>query len=451
MAYVLKVKARYRNDTTGREVRLPAIVTESGLLLSHLRYLAGKLGKGQSWRERSTFAIMLLIKYINANEGTFDQVTELFRSFRDALEMGTINPTDLSDPSGLYWSPRLREDTDSIIQYITNYTDWLAERPEYEARRANPFRLATNVEQRLNWSAYYQKQDKVFLNHLESDAEASERNRYVREIGRRGNARIFEEEVKKFPSDKINALMDSGFVRATHANEADPNKQVDWKGRALTILLHFGGLRKSEALHLYLSDIKIDKKRHEAIVRVYHPSEGVSPDKACRTRRDYLAKHFLLRPRTEYLKSERLHLGWKAPALTSTERYFTVQFFPPHKATEFLYVFQNYLRYQRVEPGVRGHPYAFTNAVGQPETAKNFQRLHKAAVNRIGLQHLKYLGTTEHGHRHAYGYRLADNGFSQLDIQKAMHHKSPDSCLVYMQSTNKELREKMERVESNGS
>jgi hypothetical protein len=451
MAYVLKVKARYRNDKTGRELRLPAIFTEGGLLISHLRFLASKTSRGQSWRDRLTFAVMLLIKYINANEGTFEKTTELLRSFREALYMGTINDTDLSDPSGLYWKPRSPEDVESLILYITAYTDWLAEQSDYETKRANPFRLATSVEQRLNWCAYYHRHDKVFLNHLDSGEEVKERNRYVREIGRRGGVVTYDEEVKRFPADMINPLLDLGFVRAIQANEVNPNKKIDWKGRAITILLNNGGLRKSEALHLYLNDIKIDKKRHEAIVRVYHPSEGASPVKDCNTRKEYLAKHFLLRPRTEYLKSERLHLGWKAPAMTSTERYFKVQFYPIEKATEFLVAFNNYLLYQRVEPGIQGHPYAFTNTIGQPETLKNFQRLHKAAVNRIGLEHLKYLGTTEHGHRHAYGYRMAEMGFSQLDIQKAMHHMSPDSCLVYLQSTNKELREKMERVDKYGS
>ncbi|WP_236168458.1 gamma-mobile-trio recombinase GmtY [Pseudomonas atacamensis] len=451
MAYALRVKARYRNDKTGRELRLPAIITEGGLLISHLRFLASKTSNGQSWRDRSTFAVMLLIKYINANEGSFEQTTELLRSFRDALDLGTIDSSDLSDPSGLYWSPRSPDDVNSIIQYITTYTDWLAKQSDYETKRANPYRLATSVEQRLNWCAYYHRQDNVFLNHLESTEDIKEKNRYVREIARRGNSRIYDEEVKKFPADKIIPLLESGFVRATQANDANPDKTIDWKGRAITLLLHYGGLRKSEALHLYLNDIKPDKNRHEAVVRVYHPSTGASPDKNYRSRREYLAKRYLLKPRTDYLKSERLHLGWKAPALTSTEGYFTVQFYPPNKATEFLHAYQNYLKYQRVEPSIQDHPYAFTNTIGQPETLKNFQRLHKAAVNRIGLEHLKYLGTTEHGHRHAYGYRLAEMGFSQLDIQKAMHHRSPDSCLVYLQSTNKELREKMERVNNYGA
>ncbi|EZP32009.1 hypothetical protein BW33_01979 [Pseudomonas sp. RIT288] len=57
MAYVAKVKVRYRNDDTGREIQLPGVLTEGGVLISHLRYLASEPTKSASWRERSVFAM----------------------------------------------------------------------------------------------------------------------------------------------------------------------------------------------------------------------------------------------------------------------------------------------------------------------------------------------------------------------------------------------------------
>lgn len=445
MAYVLKVKARYRSDNTGRVLRLPALLTESGLLLSHLRYLAKAVNRGQSWRERSTFAIMLLIKYMNANEGLFDKTVELLESFNTALRAGTINAADLTDPSGLYWKSRSAEDADTLLQLITHYSDWLARQPEYGAVQANPFRKATSTEQRVFWCAYYHKNDNVFLNHLSSGREAASKSAFSRQVQLQGRSPVNLDEVKKFPEEHINRLLDEGFIRAENIKHPDPNMRADFKGRAITLLMHHGGVRKSEIFHLYLNDISIDKVRLEAVVRIYHPSEGAAPEKQYADRQEYLMRKFQRSPRTMYLKSERLHAGWKAPVLSSREKYFKVEFFPPHKATEFLYAFQQYLKYQRVEPGVHDHPYAFTNSIGQPETIKNFQRLHKAAVNRIGLAHEKYQGTTEHGHRHAFGYRLAEHGFTQLEIQKMMRHRSPTSCLVYTQPTNEDLRKTMER------
>ena len=67
MAYVAKVKVRYRNDDTGREIQLPGVLTEGGVLISHLRYLASEPTKSASWKERSVFAVRILIQYLNAN------------------------------------------------------------------------------------------------------------------------------------------------------------------------------------------------------------------------------------------------------------------------------------------------------------------------------------------------------------------------------------------------
>ncbi|MEI2594619.1 hypothetical protein, partial [Pediococcus acidilactici] len=148
-------------------------------------------------------------------------------------------------------------------------------------------------------------------------------------------------------------------------------------------LMNYGGVRKSELFHLYLDDIDIDVDRMEAIVRIHHPSFGRVKDSKYANREEYLLKKFRMKPRHKLIKSETLHAGWKAPTINS-DKFFEVHFYPPSKAQEFLLAFKNYLLYQRVEPSGHGHPYAFTNSEGRPETIKNFQRLHKAAVERIG-------------------------------------------------------------------
>lgn len=439
--YAIKIKARYRNDQTSRELVLPAIYTESGLLISHLRYLAENAYKSGSWLDRSVFAVMLLIRYVNVNQSVFEDATSLLRSFSQCLSLGTVNPSTFEDESRLYWSPRSSEDANTLLGHITNYTDWLSEQPEYDQQRINKFRKATSVEQRLNWCAYYHKHARVFLNHLSSPYKSAFSLNRVRQVQAHQRASIQVGTTKRFPASEIRRLLDLGMVKPKSRVDEKGKQTPDYKNQAITLLMHYGGVRKSEVFHLYLSDIHVDRERSEAIVRIYHPSEGGSPDPRYRNRREYLSREFGLKPRTDYTKSERLHSGWKGPLLSDRDKFFQVQFFPPEKASEFLLVWRDYLLYQRKEPrSFEEHPYAFTNSKGQPETLKNYQRMHGDAVKRIGLEHSKALGTTEHGHRHAYGYRLANHGFSQVEIQKAMHHKSPDSCLVYLQPTDEELR-----------
>lgn len=182
MAYVTKVTVRYRNDDTGREIQLPGLLTQGGMLVSHLRYLASEQTKSASWKERSAFSVKLLINYINANENRFRDTRELLSAFAQSVEFGTINTSTLVDPSGLYWMPRKPEDFRALLFHLTKYTDWLAERPEYNTKRANPFRKANTDEERMNWCAYYNKEAKVFLSHLSDPEEASRRNEQVRSI-----------------------------------------------------------------------------------------------------------------------------------------------------------------------------------------------------------------------------------------------------------------------------
>jgi uncharacterized protein YifE (UPF0438 family) len=213
------------------------------------------------------------------------------------------------------------------------------------------------------------------------------------------------------------------------------------------MLLNYGGLRKSEIFHIFTSDITIHPNHEdEALVRVYHPVYGRSPDTRYKNRSEYLLSETNYKPRNTYRITERLYSGWKNPLMTSKEGYFEVIFNPTHKAKEFLRVWVKYLKYQRVEPD-NFHPFAFTNDRGEPDTLKNYQRRHKRAVERIGLECKKEFGTTEHGHRHAYGYRARKLGLSQVELQKAMHHKSPNSCLIYIKPTSEDIRTEMRESE----
>jgi site-specific recombinase XerD len=439
MKFIHKIKVKYRDDERCGAIYLPALYTDKGLLISHLRYLAQNFSKSASWKERSVFSIRLLINYINEVQ-SFNKATDLLRSFTNALVTGTIDYEKLSDPLGLYWKARSITDANNILFHINRYTDYLATQEGYKFSRINPFRKATSYEERLNWCSYYNKHANVFLNHLSKRNDAYLKNRRVREVNGFPVPKIEQEKVIKFPDDKLDKLLYFGFSR---------KKSFDYKSQAITMLLNYGGLRKSEVFHLFVSDITLHPNRPgEGLVRVYHPEYGTSPDRDFKNRSSYLLESTTYKPRTHYRISEGLYSGWKDPLLTSKNYFFEVMFNPAEKAVEFLNVWAKYLKYQRVEPPIsEPHPFAFTNSKGRPETIKNFQRIHKRAVEKIGLRSKKEIGTTEHGHRHAYGYRCRKSGLTQVEIQKAMHHKSPMSCLVYISPTSEDLREAMRKLE----
>lgn len=440
MPFVRKIYTNYKNCSSNLTYSLPALLTEKGLIISHLRYLAWFNYKSDSWKERSCFALSLLLKYLDAVPEV-KKATDALKSFTETLVIGSIDPETFTDPLGLYWRPRSLRDANNLLFHITHYTDYLVLQEDYSAERVNPFRKATSYEERLNWCAYYHKQSNVFLNHLTNHSEQIEQHKRVRLV-ESFNENVFSTEYAvRFPEQHLERLLYLGFLK----RDGTP----DYKSQAIAMLLNYGGLRKSEVFHIYVSDITLNPNYpKEALVRVYHPSLGEAPDVGFKNRREYLLATTSYKPRNTYLGSERLYAGWKNPLLTSKSGYFEVVFNPPHKAEEFLLVWANYLKYQRVEPA-RGenHPFAFTNSKGMPETLKNFQRLHRRAVEKIGLVVKKEYGTTEHGHRHAYGFRARQAGLDQIAIQKAMHHKSPHSCLVYIKPTLEEVTEALKGIE----
>lgn len=437
MAYTHKISVTYRDVDSGNKYLLPAIYTERGVIISHLRYLAWYHEKSESWKERSIFSLRLLIDYINSVPN-ITKASVLLKNFTRAQITGTIDYETYNDPLDLFWKARNITSANNILFHITHYTDFLALQDGYSENRINPFRDSSSWEERLNWCAYYHKQANVFLNHLSKKSEAYDFAKKTRLINPILAPHTKEENTARFPEKHLENLLENGFrIKG----------RQDFRSQAITMLLNYGGIRKSEVFHIYVSDITLDPNHtDEALVRIYHPQYGASPDPKYKNRMEYLQQCSSVKPRNTYRLSERLYAGWKSPSLNSKQGYFDVIFNPPEKAKDFLIVWVKYLKYQRVEPK-SPHPYAFTNTEGEPETIKNYQRRHRRAVERIGLESKKYLGTTEHGHRHAYGYRAEKRGLSPIEIQKAMHHKSHLSSLVYRQPTNEDIREKMRAAE----
>ena len=338
MAYIKKIYTTYKDCSSQRVLELPAILTEKGILVSHLRYLAWFSQKSESWKERSCFSLMLLLRYINACKD-ITSTTEMLKSFTQSLVTGTIDMSTMKDSLELYWRPRKINDANVILYHITNYTDFLAEQDDFTTSRLNPYRKATSYEERLNWCSYYHKQANVFLNHLSNKNDAAEKNKLVRVIGNHLEDKVDYEYATRFPEDQIERLLYLGFEK---------NGVIDYKSQAITMLMNYGGLRKSEIFHIYTSDITLHPvNKNEALVRVYHPEIGSAPVEGYKNRREYLLANSKYKPRNNYLISERLYAGWKTPLLSSKKGYFEVLFNPPSKAAEFLLVWANYLKYQR--------------------------------------------------------------------------------------------------------
>jgi len=448
----VKTQANVIVDNSGNVISLPVVVTKEGVLKSYLEYLVIYRFRSQSWIDRSVFSVRLLIDYFEENEIAFKNPKDLFREFVNCLFTGTIS-RDIVDPLGLNWVPRKVEDANSIVGYLTHYADWLALANGDVENILNPYREASNYEQKLNWAAYHHRKNNQFLSHLCGRHNYERDNSIARAIQphkKLVSSNVFC-TVKAFPKNKITNLLYDGFVLPGRENERDFHKRLNLRDVLITMLMHFGGLRISEAIQLYSADIvRTEGDDSIEVVKVHHPVYGVSPEKENKIRKEFLWNKYGLKPRCEVSTKSRQFTGWKSPLLTNSKfNYFTVEFFPSAAGLLFFELWKLYVIYQRVPlSGTDRHPYAFINKNGDPYSIKAYSANRKRAVKKIGLSYSKEACTTPHADRHSYGQALAENGVPPLLIKTAMHHRSLESQSTYTHPSSDVLRERLKEAES---
>jgi integrase len=439
-----------------KKIRLPVIYTHNGILKSYLEYLVKNKNKSPSWIDASSRAVCLLVEFVEFNRTYYRVPAELFTAFSDKLFTGTVN-VDGEDSTGLRWKKKSIPNANKIISYVTQYSDWLCDKKGLDNKDSlNPWREATSSEERMNWAAYSHRKSKAFLAHTWSIKSAAEKNKLSRNVTYKQDYRTTDTDYakNKFPDKHIDDLIYKGFIKPGSLNTAPVYRRLELRDILITMLMHFGGLRRSEPFHLWVEDIDLHPENsEEALVRVYEPETGLSPVEYTNGKREVreetLAKNFRMLPRNKYEKSKKIHAGWKSNKLdASKDNYMVVYWFDPSMGEQFLVLWRLYLATQRVNPhNNRKHPYAFTNQYGDPYSIDAFERKHKKAVERIGLSAEKELGTTPHGHRYAYINRLEDAKVEALYIKNAAHHNSIMSQNNYKSKTPSEIRAEFKRLE----
>lgn len=418
-----------------------------------------------SWQRDTARAVGLFIDFLRANEGVLQAEVErpqVLALFAEALVGGTINLSG-DDTSGLYWEPRSPGRATTLLNAITQFSDWLVNR--YDTTPINPWRTASVSEQIAYWRRFDKRRTHALLAHTYGKDETLAKSKMVRSVAiRRKAPSNHKADIKHFPEDKIWDLIKRGFVQRGKEKSRLVHERLNIRDILITILMHGGGLRESEPFHLYVSDVFIDPKNpRSAQVRIYHPEQGKAPDDYIdplkgklieADREEYLRVKWKTEPRT--LLGDRLHAGWKDLKLSNgRDKYALVHWFPSYWGEVFLSFFKIYINHLRSRHC--GHPFLFVShkdsVDGEPYTIDAFRQAHGRAVSRIGLVPGKLYGTTPHGHRHAYAQNMTDAGVSEHVIQTALHHKSPESQQVYKEpppaKVNKALQEASARMQGN--
>ncbi len=397
----------------------------------------------------------LLIDYLFARENDFTGVEargKLFNRFAHDLRFGTVR--DGADPAGLWWLPRRLGNVRQMLNAVLTVSDWLVEK--HGATALNPYRQASHDERIVFWRKWNTISASSLLAHLRHPGKikpAEIRARQNRLLETLPN--VIGERPPAFPEANFESLITKGFVRPGRQKSPEVWDRFNIRDILITLLLHGGGLRESEPFHIWVSDVFEDPSDPSiAHVRVYHPSDGSievgsinSGRRVTTNRAAYLELYHGLEP----LNRVHRRAGWKNNMVRRDGLYMPVFWSDPEFGRVFLRLFRLYMEHSRPSSSL---PWLFMTKSGRPMNGKTFADLHRSAVLRAGLVPEKSLGTTPHGHRHAYGQRLEaakERGLiTRKIIQTCMHHASPLSQDTYTQASLDAINHTLQRVLDQG-
>jgi len=414
MVIPVKVRAKVVTDNTGIQYEHPVLLTENRVLNPLLDYiLAYRHNRSASWAERVVHATYLFILFMEANQDCFNDPQLLFESFAQRLFSGTINDEGL-DPSGLFWLPSTTKTANGLINSLTGLTDFLADKQGKQA--TNPWRTASSYEQRLNYAAWFRRNQHDFLGHIKNKT-INETIKCARNIrGRRAVVSIHD-DVIAFPENLFERFYRDGVGGAK-------DERVAIRNQLILLMMHFAGCRESDALHLWIEDVFVDPLKPEnVIVRIFHPEEGRAPNNwhgrnGTTNRAAYLREKYSITPRNRLAGTQRV--GWKNRIVDHKDNYIQLHWFPQQAGVLFGKLWRIYIRYLAAID--RHHPYAFVSFdngnSGKPLTINAFNDAYEKALFRIGESPSKIEGRSPHAHRHAIGRRLDRAGVHPRIIRK---------------------------------
>jgi integrase len=219
--------------------------------------------------------------------------------------------------------------------------------------------------------------------------------------------------------------------------ESNPRNRLIW------LLLGGGGLRESEVIHLFTSDITYDEAILQASVLLAHPTYGTIKVEGRRlTRQAYLKERFGLVPRDQLPMYDLLQAGWKGMKFQKGDTAGVTWLHPSFGVSAWQAHFE-YLPL-RCAANAAHHPWHFVNFkhnVGEPLTRRNlYQQLH-AACKRLELRS----PSNPHALRHMYVHTIVNIlGMPVEDAQILVRHSDLASTAEYSRASTELTRKSLE-------
>lgn len=439
------------------------------IMWSLVDYFLAYPSRSQTWMRDTARAIGLFYDYNTAcqNSNT-DRHTQL-RKFMSCLEFGTIDTEAQTDPIGLYWAPTGLDKAKRLRGRLADFIDWVIE-DELKSKGLSTFKAPRKKNEELTISLLKTAKGinkRSYMEHVKDPYQVAEHLKTTKNAFGyhfEDDPKTYlnaQSELKSFPVELIQPLLKYGFIKNPHATNLFDREDITAK--MITLLLLFGGLRKSEPFHLWFNDI-MPTNDFECQSRLYHPRLAKvnllgEKDKT----RDLYLRERKLRPRHDRMNSKSYHAGWKKLAVDKSSYHADIFFL--HKSAEAMFVslYTLYLSYRSklMETYVRehgnDHPFLFVangidkrtgeSYVGAPYSIGQFDKSYNKALDRLEV-HLgmqiprgRDSALNPHSTRHFYAQALEDMGVSDKVIQKCLRHRTINSQEAYKNVSAQKIRD----------
>lgn len=422
-------------------------------------FLLDHQGRSSTWMLSAVHALGLLYEFFVSveSENSFPCRTprKLLGAFQRQLRYGsTTEDSGRAGQRALFWLPKSIERERDLRNGLRRYLQWLQDWPEEErscipATRSRSFAAFTELQLSINpdWLPRAAPRS-TSQGWIPGPQDQTRQLSLPRKGGRPA----------RFPEKYIVPLLSKGFVTAARGHAVE-----DHTAKAITSLLLFGGLRKSEPLHLWVDDVQFTEVG--ARLFLHHPADSMVRDAAggVMSRRSLLWARYGLLPRCA-LHKDRSFAGWKG--VRGDDKGSLVVWLPGEGIEELMHnLLWNYVMIERPRimrirraSGLPDHPYLFVSSgesvgaqgtkVGEPYALSAFDAAWRRALGRLyriyrdgELRISREHGTTPHGARHFYGGCWGGAGVDGPHLSHLLRHRSPHAYRAYTQPTEDEINQ----------
>jgi integrase len=366
-----------------------------------------------------------------------DELRLVLKQFFEARRFGLAS---------LDWKPVKLATAAADVRVVSEFTEWCANNFDHVAVNPQERLLVRSLnlrEQRIFRAQFQSRKTWDTLFHLTPSTQEGNGKVLQRAFApERGKRRKPAGLQKYFPPEKVMDL-----ISATPA----------LRDKLYFMLLFFGGVRISEPLHLFASDVGILQDGTARVV-LADPHDGsyewIGANKQRRSgiRATFLAERYNRGPRNLLANNHPLHAGWKGMlADDGRRRESVVHWLREDISRLFAKLHVEYVNSVRRKV-TDNHPFYFVNEserdFGEPLKLSNVSKAFNRAAKRVNLAPT-LPGVNPHGARHFFGYYCASVLRLPIETtQKLLHHQSILSTQVYYALSNEVVRDELLRAQA---